>query len=831
MKTRGCFLVAVVITLMACGGGSGEPVVESPIFDGATSQNFSAVNYTGPVATTEDIQRFKVNVWDNLVAGNRCGQCHTDAGQPPVFVRTDDVNLAYIEANSIVNLARPADSLMVTKVAGGHNCWESDPNVCADILTRWITAWGADSVMTSSTEIELTAPVIRTPGDSKNFPTESSGFSTTIYPLLTQYCSECHTEEADQPQSPFMASTDVDVAYQGAISKINLDNPTQSRLYIRLEAESHRCWSDCASNASEMLAAITSFADDIPLSAIDPNWLTSKSLRLGDGIVASQGGRFEPNLIALYEFKPPETESGPDNIAYDTSGVEPALNLTFSGQVEWVAGWGIRIIDGKAQGTTFASKKLHDLIKSTGEYSIEAWVVPANVTQEEAVIVGYVGGADARNFTLGQTLYNYDVLNRASTTNANGAPALSSPDADEVLQATLQHVTVTYDSFNGRRLFVNGELIEVTDTEGPGSLAAWDDTFALVVGNEAANNGLWQGTMRMLAIHNRAMTLEQVQQNFEVGVGQKFYLLFQVSDYVDIPDSYVVFEVSQFDNYSYLFNAPFFVTLADTAIITDNPIKSIRIGMNGQEVKIGQAFSTIDTSLTASAYVDGRQTLSTLGTIIGSEKGVDLDEFFLTFEQIGSSNFVRTDTATLLSIESPDRDPASHIGLRHFEEINATFSKLTGVSTQQGKNQSDGVYNTFVQIQQQLPAEENIQGFLASHQMAVTQLAISYCDALVDDTSLRDAFFVNFTQSRLTQGTSTALDSTGRTLLIQDLLNNLVGSGLSSQPSESDVSNEVDSLIVNLTSSCSNCNNANRTQVIAKASCAAVLGSAVSLLQ
>ena len=62
------------------------------------------------------------------------------------------------------------------------------------------------------------------------------------------------------------------------------------------------------------------------------------------------------------------------NIAYDTSGHEPALNLTLSGDVSWVGGWGVNIkAGGKAQGTAAASKKLTDLIKSTGEFTIEAW--------------------------------------------------------------------------------------------------------------------------------------------------------------------------------------------------------------------------------------------------------------------------------------------------------------------------------------------------------------------------------------------------------------------------------------------------------------------------
>ena len=74
---------------------------------------------------------------------NRCGQCHnaTSPAQMPNFARSDDVNLAYAQANTVVNLASPSTSLIVTKVSGGHNCWLADPSACGQILTTWITNW------------------------------------------------------------------------------------------------------------------------------------------------------------------------------------------------------------------------------------------------------------------------------------------------------------------------------------------------------------------------------------------------------------------------------------------------------------------------------------------------------------------------------------------------------------------------------------------------------------------------------------------------------------------------------------------------------------------
>ena len=165
-------------------------------------------------------------------------------------------------------------------------------------------------------------------------------------------------------------------------------------------------------------------------------------------------------------------------------------------------------------------------------------------------------------------------------------------DDDEDLQATLQHVVATYDPANGRRIYVNGKFTDDVDTVPGGLLTDWDNTFAFALASEVDNTNRWAGTARLVAIHNRALTADQVKQNFDVGVGEKYYLLFNVSDHVGKPDAYVVFEVSQFDSYSYLFRAPFFLMLDGAATPGDIPIAGIRIGINGREAPVGQAFKT-----------------------------------------------------------------------------------------------------------------------------------------------------------------------------------------------------------------------------------------------
>jgi mono/diheme cytochrome c family protein len=810
-------LAAVLVS--ACGG---ESTTVNPVTSITTTSN-----YTGPAALTADVQAFRLNVWENLNKQNRCGACHGTGGQSPAFVRMDDVNLAYAQANSIVDLANPANSRMVTKVAGGHNCWLDSDSACGDVITAYLTAW-AGGVAGGGNIIELVAPTLRDPGDSKSFPIDSGLFATTVHPLLTAHCANCHVDSAASAQSPFFADSDPDTAYEAAKPKIDLDNPANSRFVLRLREEFHNCWTaDCQNDADTMESAITTFAAQIPVTQIDPQLVTSKALTLPDGIVASGGNRHETNLIALYQFK-----TGQGNTAFDTSGVEPGMHLTLSGNTNWVGGWGINITNGKAQATTTSSRKLHELITATGEYSIEAWVVPANVSQEgPARIISYSGGTTARNFTLGQTQYNYDFLQRNTNTDANGEPALSTADADEDLQATQQHVVVTYDPVNGRRIYVNGIFTDDSDTVAGGSLIDWDDSFAFLLGNEVSGDRQWQGRLRLVAIHNRALTEAQIVQNFDVGVGEKFFLLFNVSDHSGIADSYVMIEVSQFDSYSYLFNAPQFIIL-DPDITPDNiPVMGMRIGINGKEASVGQAYQNLDTTLSSAQYQSGiGQKLSPLGTIIALEKGPESDEFFLTFEVFGNDTNIVLETQPLQPGIPPDLPESADVGVRNFDEINASMAVITQVSPEQVD--VDAVFDT---VKQQLPTVENIEGFLSAHQMAISQLAIEYCNALIDNNGniLRTDYFPLFDFNETADNAFNT--ATQRDLVILPLLNRVMNTGLTTQPDPALVISELDDLILILTV-CANgpspsCATATRTREVVKATCAAMLGSAAMLIQ
>jgi hypothetical protein len=187
----------------------------------------------------------------------------------------------------------------------------------------------------------------------------------------------------------------------------------------------------------------------------------------------------------------------------------------------------------------------------------------------------------------------------------------------------------------------------------------------------------------------------------------------------------VVFLVSQFDSYSYLFDEPFFVILDESASPSGVPVAGMRIGLNGREVQVSQAYRNLDVTLDGSDYdVAGRQTLSTIGTVIPLEKGPDEDEFFLTFERLGSATNVVVEPDPMAPpppTDVPlDQRTAPH-GVRDFAEINAAMSRMTGVPVS-----NDEVQATYDLVHQAMPVQPGIGGFISSQQMGITQLAIKY---------------------------------------------------------------------------------------------------------
>jgi len=829
-RITGLAALAASFALSACGG-AGAPTTTNP----APSQTAAASAYTGPPAATADVTAFQVNFWNLVRVQNRCGQCHnaTSPAQMPNFARSDDVNLAYAQANTVVNLATPSTSLIVTKVSGGHNCWLADSGACGQILTTWISNWAGAAGAASATQVQLQAPPDQSVGQSLNFPADSGAFAATVWPITNTNCVRCHATTADPSveQSPYHADPSLAVAYPAAIPKIDFTGcagsggnnsgstagscGTNSRLYQRLLTDNHNCWTTCADDSAAMLAAIQAFAAKLSPSNLDPTLVTSKAISLAQGTIASGASRYDADTIAKYEF-----QSVVNNTTFDTSGIDPSADLTISGNVTLAGGWGINVgAGGKAQATTQASQKIYNFIQATGEFSVEAWVAPALVAVDKSYMVSYSGGDTTRNFTLGQTNQDYDFMLRNSSTALTGLPQLQTPNAAMALQASLQHVVLTYDAVNGRQIYVNGVAAGPPDPQKGGKISNWDSTFALVLGNEVSGDRSWQGLIKFVAIHSRAMTATQVMQNFNAGVGERYYELFNVSAVTGVSQGYVMFTVSQYDSYGYLFYQPTFISL-DPAVTSSNlpsiPVQGLRIGLNGAVPQVGQAYIPLKTTITASNYTSQGEVLSSIGTVIGLQGGPLTDQFFLTFDVLGSHSNVVAEAAPIMPAPAPG-PVAADVGVRTFAQVNSTLSVLTGVPTT-----DPSVAATYLAVQQQLPPTSTLEAFSSANQVGIAQLAIQYCNVMVNNSSYASLVLpgVTFDGSTYPGSTNTITSA---------LAARVLGSGLHSQPAASTVTTELASLINNLCTT-SACNTQARAQAVTAAACATAFGSADMLI-
>ena len=864
--------LVLLVGLAACDSGSVGTRSNSNLNTG--NKEFV---YTGPAARDIDVSNFQYYLYNNVNLDTRCGGCHnSDASSPvsPLFFDTQNVNVAYDASIAKIDLNNPLNSGFVDKLNKNHICWEAVSSICGTLIGGWIEDWkNANNGGVAARQVNLAAPVnIRNPGDAKSFPplptdNAADSFAQTVYPILVGTasgisgvnCQGCHSETAaGLPQAPFFASGDLNAAYEAAKSKMNIDSPDNSRMVVRVR-DGHNFWSsDQDADADRLRDAIKQFADAIAPTTINPSLVTSKALTLSEGIIASGGNRHETDQFAIWEFK-----TGTGQTAFDTSGQDPSINLSLIGSVNWVGGYGLEFTGGRAQADTISSDKLYTYIQTTGEYAIEAWVIPSNVSQENNNIVSYSDGETSRNFTLSQTLYDYESYNRIDifppAPNGDNPILTTGQNGAEIAQASLQHVVVNYDPFAGRSIYVNGALVNLTDTAGASTLSnVWDDAFAFVLGAEIGGNRAWAGQIKMVAMHNRTLTAAQILQNFDVGVGQKFFLLFYVGHHLGEdpanPQSFIVFEVAQFDSYGYLFNKPTFINLDPAWVPGTIAIEGLRIGINGKETLAGQAYANLANSVDAGSYDPALgQELSSLGTIIALEKGPTNDEFFLTFEVFAaeSNGFSDIQPSVAADPADPPSAVASDIGVRTFEEINSTIAEITGVPPANNA-QMQLVYSDYIQ---QLPSSEDIISFLPSHQMAIAQLALTSCSELVEDNGSisRAAYFPGFDFNATAQN---AFDTPAKRALVVDPLLSAVmnvdpgdpSNNLTSQPGETAIADmlgsfnqqhldnpnpatgdEYDSLITELLST--GVDTTLRTRQVAKAICAAVTGGAVMLVQ
>ncbi len=265
-------------------------------------------------------------------------------------------------------------------------------------------------------------------------------------------------------------------------------------------------------------------------------------------------------------------------------------------------------------------------------------------------------------------------------------------------------------------------------------------------------------------------------------------MLFSVSHLMtDVPQPYVMLEASQLDSYGLQFAKPTFISLDPNATVTNVPIAGIRIGVNGADDGNGPGIRPAEhhhrrRQLRPPAPARRSPTRSAPSS--PSRRARPTTCTSCRSSRSAPSATCRPDPVVMPPAAPADSPAESDVGLRTFDEINATLSLITGVSAD--RTRACAAPTTLVK--QALPSIEKFGAFGPSQQTGLAQLAIQYCNVMVDTPALRTAFFGGSlnpsSTATATFGSAGSPNAANRDLVIDALLTKGVNTGLEWNPDD-----------------------------------------------
>jgi len=217
-----------------------------------------------------------------------------------------------------------------------------------------------------------------------------------------------------------------------------------------------------------------------------------------------------PKPLLLYDFN-----DGEGNHVSESVQLIPGADLQISDTqaVSWFSG-GLEMKSATQLVLNESSSKVTAAIKKSRSLSVEAWIESSDRKQSgPARIVTISSDPSHRNFTLGQDGAKLDFRLRTARRDQNGMPSTSTPNG--TLATGLMHVMVTRDNAGQLTIYQNGSA--VTHSDVPGDLGNWDDSFHLVIGNEAGGGRPWIGKLHRIAIYDQCVSAEDTEALYRAG--------------------------------------------------------------------------------------------------------------------------------------------------------------------------------------------------------------------------------------------------------------------------------------------------------------------------
>lgn len=222
-------------------------------------------------------------------------------------------------------------------------------------------------------------------------------------------------------------------------------------------------------------------------------------------------GRVRQGLIGFWTFNDPKGSP----IAADTAGTTSPVNLDVEVNGRDIIAptfdSGFLVVNAFARLFSAASPHLNIDCITAGAVTLEVWAKPAvAVSSDPLFVAGLASNILERNVALLQTGNRW--VGRVRTTAAqDGTPDLTSTST--VSPAAFTHIAIVADP--SQRVMYIDDSSQAAGTPGP--LTAWDPSFRMALVDEVQHARMWTGTLALVALYNRALTREEVHQNFAAG--------------------------------------------------------------------------------------------------------------------------------------------------------------------------------------------------------------------------------------------------------------------------------------------------------------------------
>ena len=275
---------------------------------------------------------------------------------------------------------------------------------------------------------------------------------------------------------------------------------------------------NCTSYVDNQLSPSTTYIYTI--QATNPAGVSSPSNKnVATTISVAESKRIKDGLIAYYNFI-----YNSDNIVRDLSGFGEPLNLKIlnPSSVSWDKSNRLSVNSATTIASILPAKKIISAITLSNEISVECWIKPKEPGLQISSRVVSLGNNDTDiGFALNQDCsangnslsFKYHVRLQTESTNESGYPEFY--QTGNIAYINLQHLVYVRDSVGEELFYINGS--KVAEGFRPSSFDSWKSAYYLRLGNENGLNLPWKGSFYLVAIYNKALSKNEINNNFSAG--------------------------------------------------------------------------------------------------------------------------------------------------------------------------------------------------------------------------------------------------------------------------------------------------------------------------